>query len=377
MSNPTDSSVRSAGGRTLVSLQYLRAGAALLVVYLHATIQVNTLSGSANASFLPVGQCGVDVFFVLSGYVMWMSTAAKSMSVADFLKRRLIRIVPLYWIMTSIAAAVAYFFPQLLKSTKFEIHHVVASFLFVPWPNPVFSFDPARPVSEALRPVITPGWTLNFEMFFYVLFAIALLVPRRSRIPALALLIVGAFLVLNGLSGRGPAFEFYGSGLIFEFLAGTMLAGLDDVRRIVGGRAALPVLIAALFFLIFNDAYFPSIPRALVLGPPAVLLVAAAVELERAGRVRFVKLFDELGNASYSIYVTHIFVVAGLRIVPRALNVDVMAFGRVPFILMALALAALVGIAVHEWVEKPVIKFLNHGRLPLLWKAPAPSRAES
>ena len=371
MSTPVESSVRTGGGRTLVSLQYLRAGAALLVVYLHATIQFNTLSGPAGMA-LEIGKCGVDVFFVLSGYVMWMSTAAKSMTVADFLKRRLVRIVPLYWIMTSIAAAVAYFLPQILKSTKFEIHHVIASLLFIPWPNPVFSSDSGQAVVDALKPVITPGWTLNFEMFFYVLFAIALWVPKRSRIFALVLIIGGAFLVLNALAGHGDAFQFYGSGLIFEFLAGTLLGALEPLRRFVGGgRAALPVLIAALFFLIFNDARFPSVSRTLVLGPPAAILLATAVELERAGRVRFLKLFDELGNASYSIYVTHIFVVAGLRIIPKALGIDVMASGRIAFMVMALAIASLVGIAVHEWVEKPVIKFLNHGRLPLLWKAPA------
>jgi exopolysaccharide production protein ExoZ len=81
--------------RQLVSLQYLRAVAALLVVFLHATIQVNNLRAPNTSAWLEVGKCGVDIFFVLSGYVMWTSTAGRS-GVLEFLRRRLVRIVPLY-----------------------------------------------------------------------------------------------------------------------------------------------------------------------------------------------------------------------------------------------------------------------------------------
>jgi peptidoglycan/LPS O-acetylase OafA/YrhL len=76
-------------------------------------------------------------------------------------------------------------------------------------------------------------------------------------------------------------------------------------------------------------------------------------------------LLDELGNASYSIYITHIFAVAGMRILPRALGLDPLGLGQPFFVLACLVTAAGVGLAVHRLVEKPLIKALNHGRLPV------------
>jgi exopolysaccharide production protein ExoZ len=361
------------GARQLVSLQYLRAVAALLVVYLHAAIQVNSLRVPNTSAWLEVGKCGVDIFFVLSGFVMWTSTAGRS-GVLEFLRRRLVRIVPLYWIVTLVAASIALLAPQLLKSTRFEIHHVLASLLFIPWRNPVVFYQPGDDLMEVLKPIITPGWTLNFEMFFYAQFALALLVPQRLRLAALVLLITSVYVVFRSLSGTADAFAFYGSTLVFEFLAGSVLAVILGSTQAPGGGTparALPVavpvvvLVAAFAVLLFDDAWFGPNTRAATLGIPAVVLVAAAVAIERAGRLPFIWLFDELGNASYSIYITHIFAVAGLRIVPRALGLEPLALGRPFFIVACLVVAASVGLAVHLLVEKPLIRSLNRGRLPV------------
>lgn len=365
------------GARPLVSLQYLRAVAALLVVYLHAIIQVNTLSGPNTSPWLEVGKCGVDIFFVLSGFVMWTSTAGRA-GVLEFLRRRLVRIVPLYWIVTLAAASVALMAPRILNSTRFEIHHVLASLFFIPWRNPVVPYAPGGDLTEVLKPIITPGWTLNFEMFFYAQFALALLVPQRFRLAALVLIITSVYVLFSILSGTADAFAFYGSTLVFEFLAGSALAVIIGAVTIgavqapgSGTRATAPlaiplaVLVLAFAVLLFDDARFAPSMRAAALGIPAVVLVAAAVAIERAGRLPFIRLFDELGNASYSIYITHIFSVAGLRIVPRAFGLEPLALGRPFFIVACLVVAASVGLAVHLLVEKPLIRTLNRGRLPV------------
>ncbi len=356
--------------RPLVSLQYLRAVAALLVVYLHATIQVNNLRAANTSAWLEVGKCGVDIFFVLSGYVMWTSTAGRHSGVMEFLRRRLVRIVPLYWIVTLLASAVALAAPRILNSTRFEIHHVLASLFFIPWRNPVVEYVPGGDLTEVLKPIITPGWTLNFEMFFYAQFAIALLWPQRVRLVALVVIISGLYLVFSSLSGTADVFAFYGSTLVFEFLAGSVLAAImGGAGSCRGARIDIAVSVAiltgAFALLLFDDAWFPAAMRAAVLGVPAVVLVGAAVAVERAGRLPFFRLFDELGNASYSIYITHIFTVAGLRIIPRALGLDPLLFGRAFFILASLVVAAGVGLAVHLLVEKPLIRSLNRGRLPV------------
>ncbi|MFL6604077.1 MAG: acyltransferase family protein [Steroidobacteraceae bacterium] len=369
--------------RQLVSLQYLRAVAALLVVFLHATIQVNNLRAPNTSAWLEVGKCGVDIFFVLSGFVMWASTAGRS-GVLEFLRRRLVRIVPLYWIVTLAAAGVALVAPQLLNSTRFDLHHVLASLFFIPWRNPVVPFEPGADLTEVLKPLITPGWTLNFEMFFYAQFALALLVPQRLRVAALVLIITGVYVVFSSVSATADVFTFYGSTLVFEFLAGSVLAaGIGAARAPASGAGtgALPVavpvavLLAAFAVLILDDAWFTDKVRAAALGIPAVVLVGAAVAVERAGRLPFLRLLDELGNASYSIYITHIFSVAGMRIVPRALGLDPLVLGRPFFIVACVVLAASVGLAVHLFLEKPLIRRLNRGRLPVSMTIAAQSGA--
>jgi exopolysaccharide production protein ExoZ len=337
------------------------------VVFLHATLQANTLRGPNTSAWLEVGKCGVDIFFVLSGYVMWTSTADRHSGVLEFLRRRLVRIVPLYWIVTLAAATVALIIPHLLNSTRFEIQHVLASLFFVPWRNPVVPYEPGGDLTEVLKPIITPGWTLNFEMFFYAQFAVALLVPQRLRLAALVLLISSVYFVFSSLAGTADVFTFYGSTLVFEFLAGSVLAAILGAAKAVPrtSSTAIAILAGAFALLLFDDAHFPVQLRAATLGVPAVVLVAAAVAIERAGRLPFFRLFDELGNASYSIYITHIFSVAGLRIIPRALGLEPLALGRPFFIVACLVVAASVGLAVHLLVEKPLIRSLNRGRLPV------------
>jgi exopolysaccharide production protein ExoZ len=352
--------------RPLISLQYLRAIAALLVVYLHAVIQVNTLSPRGSPVWFEVGKCGVDIFFVLSGYVMWISTAGRGSGVTEFLKRRFVRIVPLYWIVTLLAATVALLAPRILNSTRFEIHHVLASLFFVPWRNPVVPYVPGGDLTEVLKPIITPGWTLNFEMYFYAQFAIALCVPQKWRLAALTLIIICMYLLCLGLTGTADAFAFYGSPLVFEFLSGSALAvAVGATRAPRGTFPAVVLVVFAFVVLLLDDAYFPERLRAAVLGPPALLLVGAMVAIERAGRLPIFRWLDELGNASYSIYITHIFAVAGMRIVPRTLGLDPLGLGQPFFVLACLVTAAAAGLAVHRMVEKPLIKRLSRGRLPV------------
>jgi exopolysaccharide production protein ExoZ len=354
------------GAGPLISLQYLRAIASMFVVYLHAAIQVNTLSGAGVSPWPEVGKCGVDVFFVLSGYVMWMSTAGRS-GVLEFLRRRLVRIAPLYWIVTLAAASVALVAPHLLNSTRFEIRHVVASLCFIPWRNPVVPYEAGGDMTEILKPIISPGWTLNFEMFFYAQFALALLVPERKRLATLVLIITGVYLACSSLAGQADIFQFYGSRLVFEFLAGSVLASIAGGADNGTQGIALPVsaLCISLVVILLNDAWFSASARAIALGGPAVVLVASAVEIEKRGRLPFVRLLDQLGNASYSIYITHIFSVAGMRIFPRMLGLDPLGLGRPFFVAGCLALAAVGGFAVHMLVEKPLLRILNRNRLPV------------
>jgi len=146
-----DPGVPPKGPTALISIQYLRGVAALGVVAWHA-------QGQAGLVETRVLQAGIEVFFIVSGYVMWLILTERPASPGTFLMKRIARVVPLYWTLTTIIVIMLLVAPGLLQSTRFDAVHVVMSYLFLPWPNPV--------AEAGLKPLMIPGRTLNYEMFF-------------------------------------------------------------------------------------------------------------------------------------------------------------------------------------------------------------------
>ena len=134
----------------IVSLQYIRALAALGVVFYHAEIQVNDVFAKGDYHLALTGRFGVDLFFILSGYVMWLSAGKKDITPRRFMAKRLARIVPLYWLVTIIAAVVAILTPTLLRSTVFDVPTLITSILFIPWPNPAAAVAGGETLVRAL-----------------------------------------------------------------------------------------------------------------------------------------------------------------------------------------------------------------------------------
>jgi len=333
------------------TLQYLRGIAAMLVVYYHAVLQVRSAFADAPRPLPMFGRCGVDLFFVISGFVMWRSTAYRDMGVGAFYRRRIVRIVPLYWAVTLAACVIALAIPDLLRSTKFELPHAIASFLFFPWPNPGLAVGGP----EKISPIVIPGWTLNYEMFFYVLFGLSLLVREAWRPYAIAALI-GTFLIAGAmLGGANLALHFYGSTLLLEFLAGVVIAAyLTCPGRSIGH--AIPVfLLVVLFPLLFwLDWIGLGGSRALQLGVPAALIIWCAVTLDQPS-ARGSPWLEELGDASYSIYLTHVFVIAALRVIAKIAGVTMHeTLSVMIFVLCALAASAVGGVIIYRRVERPL-----------------------
>ncbi|MCC8934857.1 acyltransferase family protein [Rhizobium sp. 'Codium 1'] len=337
-----------------VQLQYIRAIAALLVVYFHAILQLENLNPDAPITDGLFGKSGVDLFFVLSGFVMWITTSDKPQSVADFWWKRVRRVVPLYWAVTLAAAFVALIVPQILRTTQFDVPHILASLAFLPW------LHPADPAGEMIAPLIVPGWTLNYEMYFYLLFGLCLLVPVRHRIVAVTALIGGVFLVAN-LVPESTAARFYGDTVIFEFVAGMVLGRIYKA----GVHIAAPVVAVgvALGFgvLVFNDYNDFDLPRLITIGMPAALIIffSTAIRIPDLKAWRWLRL---LGDASYSIYLTHIFTLAGSRMiypwVIGTLQSDTL------FVVLMMAMSTAVGLASYFLFEVPVGRILSSGNLP-------------
>ncbi|PZM12304.1 acyltransferase family protein [Rhizobium tubonense] len=322
----------------LVQLQYLRAIAALLVVYFHSVLQVAKIDPGFDLEFHLFGETGVDVFFVLSGFVMWLTTAGRSISPIEFYRRRIKRIVPLYWMATLFSAAVALVAPSVLKTTIFNIPHLLASLLFIPWRNPA---DPTL-----IAPVVIPGWTLNYEMFFYLVFGLLLLVRERWRLYALFGAMAAIVIACHLLPLVTTVTTFYGDPIIFEFLGGVVLAKLYSEKILLPQSVAWPAVALGFAFLLVNEALCDGSMRSYMWGIPALVIVYAAVSIDFS-RLPTIGWLNYLGDASYSIYITHAFTLAFLRILCNALKIDILLQGPI-FIALCLLLSSIGGAAVHE-----------------------------
>jgi exopolysaccharide production protein ExoZ len=330
-------------------VQWLRGLAALLVVVFHT--KSNALGPPAGLNFLYYGEKGVDLFFVISGFIMTVTTASNP-SPREFVKKRLIRIVPLYWIVTLAYAAIDMAFPQFLRSGSHDPAHIVSSLLFVPAYHPRFP--------DHIWPIVIPGWSLNYEMFFYAIFAAALAISPRHR----AILTVGGLLI-GVLVGRatapaGAIFATYTNSLLLEFIFGIAVGHVF----LGGSRINLPKLISGLSVLVAVIVVFSfaggALPRFLTYGSIGALLLALLVYVERRG-IRFAnRVALALGDASYSIYLTHFAVVAGVRLVGMYFGIDwsnwVSAVGG---LLLALAVSSLVGWASYQAIERPMMRRLR------------------
>ncbi|GAA0780093.1 acyltransferase family protein [Roseibium denhamense] len=338
----------------LIQLQYARAIAALLVVYFHSVLQMTNIDPELDISGMLFGEAGVDLFFVISGFVMWYTTAGRPSDPRTFLRRRVERIVPLYWFFTLAAAAVAFAAPSLLKSTQFDLQHLVASLLFLPWPNPSLTSG------EILRPVVIPGWTLNFEMYFYLLFAVTLFMAERYRIAALAGLMTLAVIVVHTAAPEGSPVRFYGDLIVYEFLAGVCLAHLYLRGRLMSQGISVAIGLAAALLLIIMDNASPDLPHVLVIGVPAMIVIYALISIDfsKLPEWRFLHL---LGDASYSLYLSHVFVLAALRTVVVKVVPEPM---QDPFVFLGLCIVASVVVAIfmYHLFEKPVAEFFRRRR---------------
>ena len=321
----------------LVQLQYLRAIAALMVVYFHAVLQLAKVNPAVDATAFVYGETGVDIFFVLSGFVMWLTTSGRGMSPIDFARRRIKRIVPLYWLATLFSAAVALVAPSLLKSTVFDLPHLAASLFFLPWANPA---DPST-----ITPVVVPGWTLNYEMFFYFIFALLWPLPdarlTRGLWAVLAVTLCAA--------RRGPhttVTRFYGEPIMLEFLAGVVLGWLYGQKVLLPNRWAWAALAMGFAFLFINEALMPPESRFYAWGIPAIFIVYGAISIDFS-KLPVIGWLNYLGDCSYSIYITHAFTLAFLRVAADRLPIGILQ-QPVLFVILSLVLSSIGGAIIHE-----------------------------
>ena len=313
----------------LHGIQYLRAFAALAVVFFHAA--------ERNGFAFAIGAAGVDVFFVISGFIMWVIVERRRVSPGRFLKERLRRIVPVYWLATAVmvAGGLAGLFPNLVLTAG----HVTASLFFVPMRSPS---------SGEIWPVLVQGWTLNYEMFFYGVFAACLVLPVRLRLSVVALVFLCAVTLGFAIESDNALFVTYTRPIILEFVAGMLIGRLWLAGSIAGRLWAFALVVASLAgFLAIAVLKLPF--DEWTCGPLAIALVYGTASLERNGGISLLKLPALLGAASYSIYLWHTFAISLAAKAGAILGLG----AALTFVLSAFAGIA-VGLCAYALVERPL-----------------------
>lgn len=338
-------------GKTLLSIQYLRAIAALMVVVVHLGVQWQRLG--YHGPWPGWLASGVDIFFVISGFIMWTTTAARPTTTLDFYARRIVRIVPLYWLLTVLTVAVMLIAPHAVQSSHYDGWHVLSSFLFLPSINAG---------SGQIEPVLIPGWTLNYEMFFYVLFGLTLRWREGWRLACSALML-GAPVVWHAVTGQGHGvWLFYTNDIVLEFVLGMALgcAYMHGALRI--GRTSGWLLIAGggVALAVCGGS---GLSRFLTMGLPAAMIVTGALALERARAVPHWPRLQKLGDASYSLYLSHALVLsAGVQLWRHSGWTSGLG-AQLAFSVLALALSIAVALLCYSGLERPFTRILSRASI--------------
>lgn len=346
----------------IYSVQILRGIAAMLVVLHHAFLQI---SFRDNGNVFGVGQMGVDIFFVISGIVVYIT--AIRVDWTEFIKRRIVRIVPLYWFFMTLKIVFISIFNSVNIINYKYIVYVMCSFFFIP----------CRREDGGVFPLVTAGWTLNFEMYFYLISAVSLAIfqVRQFRTAATFAIafgiILGCFVGSTHPQSELPAAVLLLSPISLEFLAGIWIGSVWVSRPIAGTMNdnhrnwAVLVFGAGVFSVFFAPTpELPDIYRFIYWGLPAIAIVGASVMTENRINYRRFKLPLFLGDASYAIYLAH------TAVLPFA-DKFFARLDRPVAGLLLFTISILFGCMVHIFIEKPLVKwagylFKLHSKKPLL-----------
>jgi peptidoglycan/LPS O-acetylase OafA/YrhL len=323
-------------------LQILRITAACMVLLTHSTFYAWERLDRHFAVWAK-GAAGVEIFFVLSGFVMIYSSEKLTNDPAGwkiFAARRIVRIVPIYWIATSAKILALLLTTGYVLHTRFSFLQALASYLFLP----------ARGMEGDIAPVVGVGWTLNFEMFFYLLFTLALFL--RVNVykfvgPILALLAMGAFL----RKPDWPAIAFYLDTRVLLFFYGMVIAGICMSGKHLPKYPAIALLCVG-FLGLAGPWNSPAWLHGLPDGIAAFFIIYSTASLEDS-LTRIPRFILFAADASYAIYLFHPFIAPA---VPLAL----MKFHLIhPWlsVVSSVVLALAGGCLIHLFVEAPIAEW--------------------
>jgi exopolysaccharide production protein ExoZ len=314
----------------------LRAFAALIVVLFHVNLNAikNGFTESSLNNLFDIGNSGVDIFFVISGFVMVVSNWNKKISILGFFTRRLLRIFPLYFTLTLAWYMIAVTAPLLIPNIKVDFFWFLASISFT---TAIFGYE---------APILGQGWSLEYEMLFYVLFSMSVVFKNSFK----KLLFAFSLVILVVLLGA--------STLLIEFVFG-MLAGYIYKKSQLSYLHGFLLSILGLMLMFSNLLNsLPEIDRFLYYGIPSFMLVLGLSCMQQTKS----KVLKKLGDSSYSLYLSQFFVIPLLFKFDSEIK-NLVSNSTIVIILISGA-TLVFGHVVYLLVEKPLTKITRLYLLP-------------
>lgn len=334
----------------------LRAIAAILVVFQHALELGSKYGGNSwlfqSFQFSAFGRSGVDIFFVISGFVMVISSRnkiGKPGNFINFLVRRIIRIVPIYWFYTTAAVCILICFPQIFQNLKFDFMHTLASYFFLPYPNSM----------AVNRPVLHMGWTISYEMYFYLIFGCFLSTSLPRLLNLIAALFTFSWLISFAIEAKHPLFLMFTDCVMLEFIMGCYIGYLYLRTNTLPHALCWILVIAGTTVTLWFSMNSPddAWPRFITCGLPAAAMVAGLANFEKNNRLRTPTIFIPLGDSSYSLYLIHFFTLPIIGKIGNAVGLAMYSLDGL--ILLAVVLSVVAGHISYLFLEKPVTDYLN------------------
>lgn len=328
--------------QTLSSIQFLRFAAAFAVCVHHAhtaTIVHGLMAPSSDLvrRLTDVGAAGVHIFFVISGFIMVFTVFGPSRreTAGRFLAKRALRIFPIYWLVCAcylLAAQLGFI------HFAFGLDGLVKSLLLLPG-------------SSSL--IVGPGWTLSYEVYFYLCFAAVVAVGRVSALWLLAIVFVLSIAVGAVVQPQNPFLKLATSHLLLEFIVGGAIGALFLSRHTVSRSLANAATFAGLAGFAASVILPEEIPSIAVWGIPSALLVFGLAMREKCGPLpASLQRVSWLGDSSYLLYLIHTLVFdVTLKFLVYANASSALAWGWVG---LNVALAVVLAIVLHARIERPL-----------------------
>jgi len=343
-------------------IQLFRGLSALLIVMFHATyFSIDKFHQNYLFNVFSFGYSGVDFFFVLSGFIIFFTNNhyfGQKSKLANFLEKRLIRIYPVYWIITLALGILYFFIPSFAPGSEWQIGEIFKSLILYPQEKPL---------------ILIVGWALRHIVLFYLVFGLAIWLKPKFSIPIIfsylgltLALFIAQIAGIFDIKSIPYKLQFLFDSLNLEFAFGCLVAYsihkfknqiTDKIIFLIFGAGLLLFMIGS-FFLSDPSSSYIKLARIIVYGLPSSLIILGAALIDIHKSVSISKIFDYLGNASYSIFLVHIPLLSANIKITSIVHLEKF-IGH--FLTMTLVVAVAIGLGCifYSYVEKPLLEFLR------------------